>query len=393
MKSYEKILIVGGGPTGLTLACTLGKMGIASRIIDKRDTSSEIPRAINISQQTLQIFNDLGIDESFWNEGLKLYELTIYWKKRRLLNLNYKHINTEYPYFFHLEQSRLEVYLNKLLVRYGNQVERQVSIENIEQNGCEVTVQLRHQNGELEQNIFSMVIGCDGGNSRVRELIDINLQEKKYSSYFMLMDAELDHEFNQKKLHYYLNDEGYLMLVPLPENKFRIIASFNGDYPGNDKINLSKPNFQKIVSERGPGNITIKKVFWTTSAGFFHQLAEKAAVERVFIAGDALHQFSPVGGTNMNTGIQDAYNLGQKILLGIEQNIDCLDLYEKERLSVAKTILNETANATRLLTRNGNSIREENRYLPLMKNRKFIKCLLPKMFSGIDIQNEKFNFN
>src|SRR5437016_5388119 len=103
-ESVTDILIIGAGPTGLTLACALASQNIKCRIIDKRPSFSSIPRAINISSPTLDIFASLNLDENFWIEGIKLHELTAYWNKKRILNLNYKYIESTHPYFFHLEQ-------------------------------------------------------------------------------------------------------------------------------------------------------------------------------------------------------------------------------------------------------------------------------------------------
>ncbi|MBV9576042.1 MAG: FAD-dependent monooxygenase [Gammaproteobacteria bacterium] len=127
------ILIVGAGPSGLILACALAKNGIKFRIIDKRHSSSDIPRAININNAALAIFEKLNIDKQFWKAGLKLDELTAYWNQKRILNLNYKYIEADYPYFYHLEQSKIEQYLIDLLQKMGITVDREVSLVGLEQ--------------------------------------------------------------------------------------------------------------------------------------------------------------------------------------------------------------------------------------------------------------------
>lgn len=382
----EDVLIVGAGPAGLTLACYLAKEGIRSRIIDKRDGSSVIPRAMNISNTTLDVFKNIGISEKFWEEGEKLDELVIYWNKKRLINIDYKFVKTPYPYFFHLEQSRVETYLNDILRQHLIQVEREVTLRDLIQNKNSVTVTLQDKTGQLEKSHYAHVIGCDGGMSTVRDLIDISCQQENYSSYFVLMDAEIENNFEHSMLHYYLNEEGYLIVVPLPDNKYRLIASFKGDYPGKDNLDLSHAFFQHILDSRGPGHLKIKNSIWTTSAGFYHKLAEDAQKGRVFLAGDALHLFSPVGGTNMNIGIQDAFSLAKK-LVSVKKGINPerhLETYREERLRAVSKVKNVTSSATYLVTKAKDVGVDAQKYLPKMKNRKFIKIDLPRLFSGVD---------
>ncbi len=390
-ENITDILIVGAGPTGLTLACALARKGVKCRIVDKRDSFSLIPRAINISNPTLNIFSILGVNDEFWNEGLKLHELTAYWNKKRFLNINYKYIKASHPYFFHLEQNRVESYLNELLQSLNIKVEREISLENISQDGNQVVASLKNKNGrEINEN-YSYVIGCDGGNSTVRKLLDISCMQKNYSSYFILMDAEIEHRFSEQKLHYFICDAGYLIMVPLPHNKYRLIASFKGEYPGNDQVNLSKDFFQKIVNERGPGHVHIIKINWATSSSFYHKLANHAQRGRVFLAGDALHQFTPVGGANMNTGIQDAFDIAEMMVLvknGIHEK-RFFKNYGLQRLIIAKRTLDLTATATGLLTRSISLPNEERKYLPIMKNRQFLKSSLPKLFSGIALMESE----
>lgn len=379
------ILIVGAGPTGLTLACALARKGIKCRIIDKRESSSIIPRAINISNPVLNIFENLNIGKSFWSDGLKLDELTAYWNKKRILNINYKYIETDHPYFFHLDQITVEKYLVDLLFSLNIKIEREVELINLFQKTEKVFALTKNSCGEAESDTYTYVIGCDGGNSAVRKFIGIPYQQQNYLSYFHLMDAEVEHNFREKKLHYYLCEEGYLILAPLSEQKYRMIFSFKGNYPGEERIDLNVRNFQQILDKRGQGNTYIKNKIWATSAGFYHKMAKTAKKDRVFLAGDALHQFSPVGGTNMNTGIQDAFNLAEKIIAVKNGlcNEEYLETYSVERMKVAEKILGVTSSVTNMLTRNKILPSEENKYLPMMKNRKFIKDTLPKLFSGM----------
>jgi len=383
MKNNNDILIVGAGPVGLTLACFLAKYGLKVNIIDKRVEALSIPKAINISHSTLRIFEKLSGDCDFLSRGMKLSELTVYWEKKRLININYKSSKDKYPYFYHLEQIYVEKYLNNLLKKYECGVNRGITLVDLQNKDNQVDVITRSKDGSYHNDTYKYVIGCDGGNSAVREQLNISCEMKDYSAYFILVDAVVTSKLISK-IYYYVNKDGYLIIAPLSENKFRFIFSFPGAYPGHDNIQINITRIQHLINERALEDITLSEILWSTSARFYHKLAEQAQKENVFLAGDALHQFSPVGGTNMNHGIQDAYSLAQKLILINKYECDAslLNLYHSERMHAVKINLHNTEIITALLTRIAKLSDKEKQFLPTMKNRCFIKHGLPNLITS-----------
>lgn len=384
----SEVLIVGAGPVGMTLACILAQNGIRVKIVDKRSSTSSIPRAINICSPVLTIFEKLGLDVTVLKDALKLNEMKVFWNKKPLLNINYKYFKAVHPYFAHLEQSKIERHLEKRLLDLGVQVQRLTSVNKIKQNGHCVDVGFSENSvSKCNEESFAYVIGCDGGNSTIRNLVSIPMEETNYPSHFVLIDAEVEHQYKNglNSLQYYASEAGYLIVAPTPNNKCRLIVSFKGQKSEEKSIYELTEHFQEIINERGAGHIKIKKTIWSTSGNFFHKIASTAQVGRVFIAGDALHQFSPIGGTNMNVGIQDAYSLGKKLeaVISGQQDENYLLAYSVERINVAKKYIDITSKLTALLTKSSMVDQEEiNKYLPVMKNRNFIKYTLPEMFSG-----------
>jgi len=384
-----EVLIVGAGPTGLTLANTLMLHGISCRIIDKRSVLSALPRAINIGGPTLEIMKKFGILSKLLEQGLKIETLTLYWQGKRLSNFKTKYFKGEYPYIFHLEQSYLEKYLTSASNEVGIIIEKGIELESVQQEKNRVNVKLKKFDGSIEYKNYSYVVGCDGGQSRVRELLDIPSQHKDYGVYFVLADVKLKRGLNVG-LHYFLTPEGYFILAPLSETRCRLIASFNGNYPGQESLKINKEYLENLFKKRSNNSIEIAEISWSASAPFYHRLAHKAKSGRVFLAGDALHQFSPVGGTNMNTGIQDAFDLAERLADSIKNKAasDALGFYESTRLSVAQKILKITENATHLITQDLKIPELEKKFLPQMCNRKFIREKFPALFSGYAFSNE-----
>ena len=132
----------------------------------------------------------------------------------------------------------------------------------------------------------------------------------------MLIDGEIIHQFKNKinHLHYYLSENGYLIVAPLANGKCRMIASVKGVQSGKQTEGQISEKFKEILLERAPSNLKLNKILWGTSGNYFHRIADVASKGNVFLAGDALHQFSPVGGANMNVGVQDASSLGERLL-------------------------------------------------------------------------------
>ncbi len=385
MKS--QILIVGAGPTGMVLACVLAQNGIKVKIVDKREHTSSIPRAINIASPVLKIFEEIGIGQRVLMSGLKLHELKAYWNKKPILNIGYKYYKPIHPYFFHIEQSKIECYLNEQLRALGIQVQRGISVTDLAVSSSDISVHFTKVNGKEWHENYMYVIGCDGGNSTIRELAEIEFSHENYPSHFMIIDGELERQFKnqENQLHYYLCEEGYLILAPLPGKKCRMIASFKGRLSDVHSSTISLEEFQVILGERGPNRLRLNKVLWATRGNFFHRIAETARKGNIFLAGDAMHQFSPVGGANMNVGIQDAYSLGLSLVSDLRDMrlTNGLMAYSRDRLKVARQYIETTASMTHLMTRTSNGdAQDEARFLPLMRNRKFIKYTLPEMFSG-----------
>jgi 2-polyprenyl-6-methoxyphenol hydroxylase-like FAD-dependent oxidoreductase len=383
----ENILIVGAGPTGMTLACMLAKIGIKAKIVDKRLHSSSIPRAINITSPVLKIFDYLGIGGRVYKNGLKFSELKAHWNGKPLLNINYKYYKPSHPYFIHLEQSKIECYLSDCLGSYGVGVARGETVTDLVVNSNDISVQFTKSNGEVWWDSYTYVIGCDGGNSTIRNLAGIGTTQETYPSHFILVDGEISHQYKNglSELHYYLSENGYLIVAPLGGNKCRLIASVKGAKPALQSNSESIDAFKKILLERAPSHVNLKKILWNASANYFHRISTAASKGNIYLAGDALHQFSPVGGANMNVGIQDSFSLGEKIakVMLHGDDVNSLNSYSNERLSIAKKYIEATSVVTNLLTRTSVIDREEEKkYFPIMSNRKFIKHTFPEIFSG-----------
>ncbi len=337
------ILVCGAGPTGLTLACALAERGLEVRIIEENPNPVKETRALGIQARTLEIFERLGVIEPFLQRGLRVNGLNIYDNKNKLLSIHLDHLETAYPFILSIPQEETEKILAHHLEKLGKKVERGTKLCSI-QNGCAF---LRHSNGEEELFSPAWVVGCDGAHSTVRHSLRFSFKGVALPEFFALADLKMETSLTHEEAHLFLSKEGICGCIPLPRaHEFRVI------FPLREKaapdLNFCRAQFEK----RAPHfPVEITSGSWFSLFSIHRRIAPKFQKKHIFLAGDAAHIHSPVGGQGMNTGIQDAYNLAWKLALVHERRSPkkLLKSYNQERYPVAKRVLFFTTLATKLL--------------------------------------------
>jgi hypothetical protein len=203
---------------------------------------------------------------------------------------------------------------------------------------------------------------------------------------FKMIDCNVEWDGDKSATHYFVKENGFLILIPLSNNMHRIVLKTEKEEEFLNAEKLSTDEFQKLVNKYGGSNIKISNIIWKTEAPFYNRLIEKYREVRVFFAGDSSHLFSPIGGLGMNTGIQDAYNISWKLAGVIHKKYseDILDTYESERRSIAKILIAGTDNTTKLIARiDKDTSSGIQNWLPVMSNRILMKVEYPLRFSGL----------
>lgn len=347
-----QVLIVGAGPVGMTLALLLHHVGLKVVVVDKRDQPTDLPRGIAVNQASLTIFKQLGL-ENIFQRGVKIPNVQIYWKNQKINTLNFENSNTDYPYFFHIQQSIVEGILEEEIKTRKIEYYRSAELISFQQSLKGVVAKIAHQNTPTEV-CCEYLIGCDGGRSVVRDLIQSNCLTETYGAHFVVADADFHNDDKFVETYYHFSPDGYTMLVPIANQQTRIIFSFKGNIDPELNVKWDQEACQRMLDQRLEQVPNIKNLYWSTQANFGHRISQKVAEGRVILAGDALHQFSPVGGTNMNVGLQDALSLS----LHLEQAFNhpsnatvFIDKYVEERTSVIQEQQLMTEWFTGLMTR------------------------------------------
>ncbi|GAA1559767.1 FAD-dependent oxidoreductase [Kribbella lupini] len=335
------VLIVGAGPTGLTLACELARRGVSFRLIEAAPGPQPGSRGKGIQPRTLEVFDDLGIVERVIAHGRMAMPIrTTAPDGRETLDGAQKPVHRPdipYPASLITPEWRIEEALRLRLAELGAEVEFGTSLGGFEQSDEGVSA-LVVKDGRSERVTTDWLIGCDGGHSAVRKQAGIAFEgETREEVRMIVADVAVD-GLDRDAWQMWRHEEGLVNLCPLPSTD--VFQYQAGIAPGQDP-EVSLANMQAILERRsGRTDLRLHEPEWSSLWRANIRLADHYRKGRVFLAGDAAHVHSPAGGQGMNTGIQDAYNLGWK-LAAVAQGASSalLDSYEAERRPVAADVL------------------------------------------------------
>ena len=337
------ILVVGAGPTGLTLASELLRHGAPVRIIDKLPGIVPTCRANGIHSRTLEIFHDLGIVGDVLARGHELHGANQFANGECFLHLRFENeVDSPYPFTVSLEQFNTEEILEGLLNRLGGRVERATELVGMADRLDGVPATLRHTDGSEEIVQTPWLVACDGAHSRVRHLNHQHFPGECDPRQYVVADVVLREErLARDEIYAFLTDRGTLFIFPIPGGRYLVVADVRGPSGGEAP---SLEEVQALVTERGPGAVRVSEPHWLSYFHINYRVTRHYRHGRTLLAGDAAHVHSPIGGLGMNTGIQDAYNLGWKLALvarGLAPQ-SLLETYERERRAVAEDVIKVT---------------------------------------------------
>jgi 2-polyprenyl-6-methoxyphenol hydroxylase-like FAD-dependent oxidoreductase len=380
-----RVLVVGAGPVGLIVASELTKYGIDVDIIDREQASTTRSKALSVSAASLKAFHGLGLSDVFLRRGKLIEDVYVYYGGRRCAHINNRYLDTCYRGYLSISQPETEQILTEHLVSQGTRIRRGIELTAIRNLPDRVDVTLRDHTFKRETpGSYDFVIGCDGAQSSVRQLLEIPFVGKDYDMHFIMGDVRFDTAKDFSSTSYHVADDGFMIFLPMAQGLTRLVIKKEGPL-APDRAPPQVDELQAFLDRHYPETLTIQSVEWASSARFFSRIARENALGRVFLAGDAYHLFSPIGGQGMNTGIQDAINLAWKLALYANGKAKrrLIDTYPEERYSVVTKVLNSTHINTEIISRTGDHPDKEILYHPRMSNRQLYRAILPTEFSGL----------
>jgi 2-polyprenyl-6-methoxyphenol hydroxylase-like FAD-dependent oxidoreductase len=344
------VLVVGAGPTGLTLAAQLQAFGATVRIVDRQLDRVHESRALAIQPRTLEVLRGLSLTQELVARGNDAVWVQLHAGDRavriRLFGLGLA--DTAYPFLLFVSQAETEQVLLDHLAARDVHIERGVELVGFQADPDGLTCTLRHGDGRTEQARTRYLVGCDGAHSTVRRGARIPFKGGAYPQTFALADLEVDGGLAADTAHAFLGHEGILFFFPLGRPaSWRLLGMHPTLQGRREPERPSLQELQALVDAFTGGRLRLRDPVWLTYFRLQHRHATRYRAGRVFLAGDAAHVHSPAGAQGMNTGIQDTWNLGWKLALAARGVADqaLLDSYDAERRPVGRFVVRFTDRA------------------------------------------------
>jgi 2-polyprenyl-6-methoxyphenol hydroxylase-like FAD-dependent oxidoreductase len=317
------------------LACELALGGAKTRLLEERTDMPNITRAFAVHARTLELLDARGLAAELLTRGVPVYEVA----PPSGLELDLRELPTRFGMVLIVPQSGTETVLQARADELGVEIVRGAEVVGLTQDDDGVTVECA--SGDTMRAAY--VVGCDGAHSTVRSQLGIDFVGKQYETHILLADLQLSRAPGET-LTGITNEKGVVLVVPFGDGWFRAIVwdRLREQAPLREPVTFEeiRDSFQRIAGH-GYGMTEMR---WSSRFLSERRQARHYRKGRVFLAGDAAHVHSPLGGQGMNTGIGDAMNLGWKLASSVRGSAPptLLDSYEAERHPVGASVLRLT---------------------------------------------------
>lgn len=329
------VIVVGAGPTGLMLACELAMRGVAVRVLERRSGIPNITRAFAVHARTLELLDCRGMAEDLLPRGVRINEIAP--APGSVLRLN--ELPSRFPMLLIAPQSGTERVLEARAVELGVPITWGADVVGLTQDASGATVALA--DGSTLKTRY--VVGCDGAHSAVRRLVGIDFVGRQYETHILLADVHMSTP-PEEAMFARTSAAGIVLILPFGDGWFRAIAwdRLREQAPLDEPVTEAEMRdaFNRIAGE----DFGMSEMRWSSRFLSERRQAGSYRSGRVFLAGDAAHVHSPLGGQGMNTGIGDAVNLGWKLAEAVHGTAPAalLDSYQAERQPVGTRVLQMT---------------------------------------------------
>ncbi|MFH8369811.1 FAD-dependent monooxygenase [Streptomyces sp. NPDC018031] len=332
------VVIAGGGPTGLMLACELRLAGAEVVVADRLPERTGESRAGGLHARTMEVLDQRGVLDRFLAAGVPraIGHFSGLW-------LDFDRFETRHPRSLVLLQSAVERLLEEWAAELGVRVRWSSEVTAVRQDGTGVEVTLGAPGASGTTLRARYLVGCDGGRSAVRGLAGIGFPGTPATLTALLGDVELadppaDMLFMQRR------PGGDFSVFAFEPGWYRVITCEYDGHPGRGEPPATLAQLRESLTRIAGTDFGMHSPRWVSRFGDAARQADRYRAGRVLLAGDAAHIHYPAGGQGLNLGVQDAVNLGWKlaaVVLGQAPEA-LLDTYHSERHPVAERVLHNT---------------------------------------------------
>jgi 2-polyprenyl-6-methoxyphenol hydroxylase-like FAD-dependent oxidoreductase len=341
------VLIAGAGPVGLFLAAEVRRHGRSCVVVERNPAPSNYSKALALMPRTLEIFEMAGLEPRF-AAAVNRIDGVRFVTPRASAFVAFSSLQTTYPYIGILPQYKTEEVLASRLrelggdIRYGQEI---IQAHDTPQ-GVRATIKTADTTYEIRSRYLA---GCDGVRSTVRQCAGIAFEGGTYPEGALLADVRVNSSVPVNEARVHIDRRGVVTMFPMSRELRRVVViAPNEPLPRT----ATRAWLQQRLAQARYGSTTIEEEpSWSSYFHAHHRISRHMRRGNIFLAGDAAHTHSPVGGQGMNIGLHDAWNLGWKLshVLSGAASESLLDTYELERLSVAGEVVRRTDTLTRAL--------------------------------------------
>ncbi|PRX99432.1 rifampin monooxygenase [Allonocardiopsis opalescens] len=332
------VIIAGGGPTGVMLACELRLHGVRALVLEKEAEPTRIVRALGLHARSIELMDQRGLLDRFLALG-KRYPVGGFFAGIAKPPLD--RLDTAHPYVLGIVQTATERLLNERAAELGVEIRRRCELVGLSQDDEGVTAELA--DGTRLRSRY--LVGCDGGRSTVRRLLGVGFPGEPTRVETLLGEMELT--ATPETLAAVVAEVRKTQLrfgaMPLGDGLYRVGVPAEGVAPDRS-VPPTLAEFKRQLRAHAGTDFGVHSPRWLSRFGDATRLAERYRVGRVLLAGDAAHVHPPTGGQGLNLGLQDAFNLGWKLAAAVGgwAPEGLLDSYQTERQPVAASVLDNT---------------------------------------------------